>query len=76
MEQHCGRHLLRFLREHDKNHHAKDNGQNHRLQYVSLAYHHGAKIHFFFTTHKNLHFVQKPLDKNLHFVQRKRHEAG
>ena len=47
MEQHCGRYLLRFLRGHDKNHRTKDNGQSHRLQYVSLAYHHVAKVHFF-----------------------------
>ena len=53
MEQHCGRHLLRFLRGHDKNHRTKDNGQSHRLQYVSLAYHHVAKVHFFF------HYSQK-----------------
>ena len=47
MEQHCGRHLLRFLRGHNKNHRAKDNGQCHRQQYISIVYHHGAKVHFF-----------------------------
>ena len=52
-DEYGGRHLLRFLRGHDKNHRTKDNGQSHRLQYVSLAYHHVAKVHFFF------HYSQK-----------------
>ena len=47
VDEYGGRHLLRFLRGHDKNHRAKDNGQCHRQQYISIVYHHGAKIHFF-----------------------------
>ena len=49
VDKYGGRHLLRFLRGHDKNHRTKDNGQSHRLQYVSISYHHGAKIHYFST---------------------------
>lgn len=53
MEQNCGRHLLRFLRGHDKSHHAKEDSQRHRQQYVPLVYHHGAKIHFFHYSQKS-----------------------
>ena len=46
-DEYGGRHLLRFLRGHNKNHRAKDDGQCHRQQYISIVYHHGAKVHFF-----------------------------
>lgn len=49
VDKYGGRQLLWFLRGHDKNHRAKDNGQCHRQQYISIVYHHGAKVHFFLT---------------------------
>jgi calcineurin-like phosphoesterase family protein len=53
VDKYGGRQLLWFLRGHDKNHRAKDNGQCHRQQYISIVYHHGAKVHFFHYSQKS-----------------------
>jgi len=45
MEQHCRRRILSLLRRHNENHRAKDDGQHHWHQYVSIVYHHRTKSH-------------------------------